>query len=156
MRSWAEPRSDPWTADPAALELSLQLPAGFGIAPGTAALEITASDGTTGLRRTAREALRLEPAEAGALTLHLADPKGPDLRQLQAMVAEWHGTGAVVSGQISLRFTPCLTHPGMDPEAEISASIRFAPKGPRRALIVPGTPLRAVLDPRDQKIALCP
>lgn len=134
---------DPLTADPAALELVVILPAGLAVSPGTARLELSADRGAE--HRSGSFALADRPVAPG-LTLPpgstargfaVAEPDVAKMRALQAEIAGWKRDGAA-QGSLGLGIGGCTTGAGPAADATGSVLIRVRKDGPLLPLVAAG------------------
>ena len=131
---------DPLTADPAALELVVMLPAGMAIIPGSARLEFGATRGTES--RSGSFALEDRPLPAGItapegatpVALALAPTDADQMRALQVEIAAWKREGGA-QGSLGLGLGGCAVGAGPAPEAEGTVLIRLVTDGPFLPLI---------------------
>jgi hypothetical protein len=150
------PFADPLAAAPAALKVSLTLPPGFGVLPGSAALHVQARNDLTGETVTATDGLAVLGAPGEMAEMELATPAAAELSRLETTVAAWRAAKANPVAQISVTFTPCRLHDGADPAGPIDMTLRLASGGPRFALVQPGTTLAGFLNATAPAIADCP
>lgn len=154
--SGASTFADPLTADPAALRVTLVLPPGFAVLPGSAELRMSAANDKTGETVTATDALAVTAAPGPDVTLALATPTTAQLAALEATVATWRAARANPLAQITVTFTPCRTNPTADPAGAIALTLTLSPGGTRFALVQPGTTLAGYLPGGAATIAACP
>lgn len=148
----------PLDADPAGLRVSLALPEGIALLPGSARLNFTLSGMADDAEQTATDLLEADPsAVPGRYELHLADPAGAGLAAVQAA-----GRAAAAAGKglpqaaVEVSFTPCLTTPVVATDRPVTLSIRFSPDGPPLQLLPEGTTLAALLAQRGLLLEPCP
>lgn len=150
----------PFAADPAAITVSVLLPEGIGMIPGSAALVLTASGGPNGSARQARDALEQagtpEPVKGGQrLRLRLATPQAAQLTQLQATVRDWRDRGLQPQSAIEVAFALCRARPDAA-GAPFALSVRFAPSAPALALAASGATLKSALGRAPAELPACP
>lgn len=134
---------DPLTADPAALELVVILPAGLAISPSTAKLELSADRGAdhkgdsfTLADRPVAAGIDLPPG-ATARGFSLSDQDVDRMRALQTEIAGWKQEGAA-KGSLGLGIGGCAIGEGPAPDATGSVLIKVREDGPFLPLIVDG------------------
>ena len=131
---------DPLTADPADIAISLDLPDGVALLPGSGELTLGATnrDGET-----AQQSFTLQQSGdvlAVATTNHQA------LRALQSRIREWEETDpSGTNGSLSVSLAPCRTGDSVADGLRASASVRLQQDGPFLPLIKDG-PLSALLN----------
>lgn len=152
----AAPFADPLAAAPAALRVSLLLPPGFGVLPGSAALHVQATNDLTGETASASDGLAVLGAPGETAEMELATPAAAELSRLETTVADWRAHKANPVAQISVTFTPCRLRAGADPDGPIEMTLRLLSGGPRFALVQPGTTLAGFLNATDPAIGDCP
>lgn len=145
--------SDPLSAAPAELRVTLGLPPGFALLPGSAALRVSATNPQT--QETVRSDDPLTAADPAGpeVALALADPAQAQFAALEAQVAAWR---AAPLAQIDVSFTPCRSTDAADPAGPLRLAIQPAPGAPRLSLLPEGTTLAAYLGPEAAPIARCP
>ena len=148
--------ADPLTADPAKLRVTLALPPGFAVLPGSAELRMSATNDKTGETTTAADALADAGTPGPDMTLALATPTTAQLSALEATVATWRAARANPQAQITVTFTPCRTSPTADPAGPIALTLTLSPAGTRFTLVQPGTTLAGYLPGGAATIAACP
>lgn len=134
---------DPLTADPAALELLVILPAGLAVSPGSATLELSADRGAEHRKgtfqladRTVSAALSL-PEGATARGFAIAEKDVGPMRALQAEIAAWKREGEA-KGSLGLGIGGCAVGEGPAPDATGSVLIRVRKDGAFLPLIADG------------------
>ncbi|MFC2969409.1 hypothetical protein [Acidimangrovimonas pyrenivorans] len=150
----------PFAADPAAITVSVLLPDGIGLIPGSAALVLTASGGPGAAARQARDRLEQagapEPVQGGMrFRLRLATPQAAELTQLQATVRGWRARGLQPQSAIEVTFIPCRARAEAT-GAPFALSVRFAPSVPALALTAPGATLQSALGRAPAELPACP
>ncbi|WP_299366835.1 hypothetical protein [uncultured Tateyamaria sp.] len=121
---------DPLFADPAAIALRIDLPAGLSLPPdaGTLDLAATLRDGTTRAGQF--------PIERVGDILQVTPGAHDDLRALQAEIRTWKDADPDgTSGSLSVDLAPCLTAPALPDNARISVAIRLDADGPFLPLV---------------------
>ena len=152
----AFPVSDPLAAHPAALRLTVSLPAGIGILPGSAALNVSVTNPKTGVVKASSDALKEIGAGNGAHALALASPATAQFRALEQTVAVWRKAKASPAAQIDVSFTPCRNGPGSAVGGTISVALQPDEHAPRLILVPPGTLLSAYLGASVANLTACP
>lgn len=134
---------DPLTADPAALELVVILPAGLAVTPGSAKLELSADRGAEHKAggfiladKPAAPDLDLPP-DATVRGFSIADQDIDRMRALQAEIAGWKRQGAA-KGSLGLGIGGCAIGGGPAPDATGSVLIKLRADGPFLPLIADG------------------
>jgi hypothetical protein len=136
-------RLDPLTADPAAMELLVILPAGLAVKPGSARLEFGATRG----KESRMESFALldravtnaptPPDRATARGFGLAPEDAAKMRALQAEIALWKQDGAA-KGTLGIGLGGCAVDGGPAADAVGSVFIRVTEAGPFLPLITEG------------------
>lgn len=131
---------DPLTADPAAMEMVVLLPAGLAVIPGSAKLELSAERGSDHLAGSFQ--LTDQPVTSGfdlppgvtARRFSLAEPDVGRMRELQDQIATWKGQGNA-KGSLGLGVGACVIGQGPRADARGSVLIRVKEDGPLLPLI---------------------
>ena len=147
--------SDPLQADPAAIRVTLTLPAGIGLVAGSASLQFGATNSKTGVASNATDALS-DTTTGPVHELRLSTPETAKLRGVQADIAAWKAKGEQGRAAITVGFTPCLATPGAAIAAPMGLSIRYADTGPNMNLVDSTATLADFLKASGQTIAACP
>lgn len=132
---------DPLRADPAALAVAVQLPAGMKVRPGAAVITIAASRGAERLA----EALTLAPRSAAGVAVPeggsvaafgLGPAEVAQMRAIQAQVGQWKAGGAAETS-FGIGLEGCKLGDGPAPDAEGAILIRLEETGAFVPLIQP-------------------
>ena len=150
----------PFEADPAAISVTLDLPDGIGLMPGSAALVLRATGGPDDATWSASDPLA-EPgpgvAQPGGRRhlLRLAAPRAASMTALQATVQAWRAQGLRPHGAIEVTFTPCRARPNAA-AAPFALAVRFGDTGPPLALTATGATLETALGRPLDTLPPCP
>ncbi len=168
---------DPLHADPAGIRVTLALPAGFALLPGSARLEFTLTNRRDGTSRNAVVALvpdatpapatpaRAEPAGAepaggpgtGPRPIRLRISTGGQaaLDALRRTGSRWQAAGQPAQSALTTLFTPCRETATADARAPLALWLRLRPEGPRLDLVARGTSLAHFILDRNLTIPDC-
>ncbi|MDE3080965.1 MAG: hypothetical protein KGI94_13125 [Paracoccaceae bacterium] len=148
--------SDPLAAAPKALRVTVSLPEGIGILPGSAALHVSVTNPKTAEMRASTDGLTEIGATNGAHALALAKPAEADFANLEKTVADWRRANAAPAAQIDVTFTPCRTTEKAAAGGTISVALQPDERAPRLVLVPPGTLLSDYLGDAAARIVACP
>ena len=135
----------PLTADPAAIALRVALPDGVGIAPGSARMILSSTDGAI----TTTDVFVLE--QMGDVYAIAAADIGPLQSRQAELSAIENSRGDEVSGSLGLSLTPCRIGNGPAPDANASVDLRLTSDGPFLPLIRNG-PISAITEDADTSL----
>lgn len=129
-------RQNPLEVDPAGYRIIAYLPEGLDIAPGGAALELTARHGAATAE--GRFALQRTGRADGGSDWAVAPADLPALRRLQAQARLWEERDPdATTGQMSIHLRPCNRGAGPAPSDRLHVNIVTQPGGPELPLLHP-------------------
>lgn len=133
------------TADPGQYAVTITLPDGFGIVPGTAKLLMDGQRSDTG--ETMKQAVRLRETQKAdqTVTYDIPASEQEQLRDMQATMRQWKKeAGRKASGSMGFSLDPCKTRADADLSGRLSVSVSLAPGQPPVPLLN-DVPARKVL-----------
>ncbi len=127
--------TSPLEADPAAFEVRANLPDGLALAPGTAALTLSAArEGETEQGRF----VLAQAHDGDATVLRVATADLAAMRALQARINAWEESDPEgTEGSLGIEVLPCTTGAGPAADARFSIDLVTEPDGPARPLLRP-------------------
>lgn len=152
-------RFDPLSADPLGMVVTIEVPPGVGIEPGSERLHLTAMRSDTGEVSDEVYVLDRRGTGGGDIAYRIADGDIARMRDQQALVSGWESMVPDLSnGSISLSLMPCSVGDGPGPRARVSASLEVAATPDRTVSAMPlfrNAPLAKLLPEGPESLHEC-
>ncbi len=146
-----EATGGPLNADPAKIEILVELPPGLGIPEGAAVMNVQAVRTDTGARNSGSYILEQSARSDGLRRFRVAPEDVDRLRGQQALLREWEGEAPDnTDGALTVDVSGCSIGAGPQPTASVSIFAVVLPNPTPRPL-ARAIPVSSILDAADQE-----
>lgn len=146
-----EATGGPLNADPAKIEILVELPPGLGIPDGAAIMNVQAVRTDNGARNAATYVLEQSERSDGLRRFRIAPEDVDRLRGQQALLREWESEAPdATDGALTVDVSGCAIGAGPQPAASVSIFAVVLPNPTPRPL-ARAIPVSSILDATDQQ-----